>query len=250
VHLRQKLQGSSAKRRKRKKDKRVLVMRLLSLSDIHGHINALPALLEKESRQGLDCIIVCGDLTQLGGYNEARDVMKPFLESGHVVYALQGNMDLDGVGRFLAESGIGIHGKTVAYKGISITGLGGGNISPFNTPTEFTESEMNGILTASEPGRLGLKTKILVSHTPPFETNLDRLRNGTHVGSSAVKAFIIKEKMNICVSGHIHESAGVDRIGECTCANAGPFVNGNYLIIELDPATGKSSIEIRKVEDK
>ena len=224
-------------------------MRLLCLSDIHGHVKTIPVLLDSERGNGFDCIIVCGDLTQFGDYSEARNVMKPLLESNVSIFAVHGNMDLDGVSRYLEETGVSIHGRAVLYDGVSMIGLGGGNISPFNTPTEYSEDEMSRILSKTISPGANHTVKILVSHVPPYGTRLDKLGNGKHVGSQVVKDFIANEKIALCISGHIHESAGIETIGTCACVNAGAFKDGNYSIIDLDPNTGESSIDLRKVDE-
>ncbi len=87
---------------------------------------------------------------------------------------------------------------------------------------------------------------LFVSHSPPFNTPLDVLYNGNHVGSMSIRKFIEKwsEKGLLIAAfhGHIHESP--DRsgsiqttIGDILCFNPGQG-NGEgakfrYLIFEL-----------------
>ena len=40
------------------------------------------------------------------------------------------------------------------------------------------------------------------------------------MGSTAARQFIEEVKPDVCISGHIHESAGVDRIGPTQIFNA------------------------------
>jgi Icc-related predicted phosphoesterase len=223
-------------------------MRLLCISDIHGKNDTLPALIRKEAR-GTDVIIVSGDITQVGGYAEAEEIVSPILESGIRFFAVHGNMDRDGVLKFLVEKGASLHGKTISLGDISITGLGGGNATPFSTPTEYGENLISSILEGSAPGIHTNLMKVLVSHTPPIDTMLDRLKNGTHVGSLAIKKFIIKERFDLFICGHIHESMGEDKIEQCMCVNTGAYKDGNYCVISLDPCIQKSTIEWRKVKD-
>lgn len=74
---------------------------------------------------------------------------------------------------------------------------------------------------------------ICLFHTPPCETNLDRIYandiNGTKeilcVGSYGVRRFIEKFQPLFTVHGHIHESTDIsgswmDKIGETVCINA------------------------------
>ena len=68
----------------------------------------------------------------------------------------------------------------------------------------------------------GLRPLLMVCHTPPFETRCDRIVGGKAVGSTAARRFIEEVKPDVCISGHIHESAGVDTIGPTTVVQRGP----------------------------
>ena len=57
------------------------------------------------------------------------------------------------------------------------------------------------------------------------------------IGSTAARRFIEEFKPDACISGHIHESAGVDTIGPTTILNAGPFKDGGYIVVRA--ADGK-----------
>lgn len=67
---------------------------------------------------------------------------------------------------------------------------------------------------------------IYVLHAPPFQTKLDVLYSGRHVGSKAIKTFIEKKQPYLTLHGHIHESAQVsgsyfERIGRAFSINPG-----------------------------
>lgn len=71
---------------------------------------------------------------------------------------------------------------------------------------------------------------IFVSHSPPYDTPLDLLANGLHVGSRAIRHFIekwaAKGFLPLSLHGHIHEAPFCSgtlqtRIGECLCLNPG-----------------------------
>jgi uncharacterized protein len=47
---------------------------------------------------------------------------------------------------------------------------------------------------------------IYVCHTPPFDTPLDAMPRGRHVGSKALRAFIEEHAPPLTLHGHIHES--------------------------------------------
>jgi Icc-related predicted phosphoesterase len=54
------------------------------------------------------------------------------------------------------------------------------------------------------------------------------------VGSPAVRAFIQESEPALCISGHIHESFGEDRIGNTVCVNLGPYKSGRYAVIRIE----------------
>ncbi len=72
----------------------------------------------------------------------------------------------------------------------------------------------------SDPART-----IYVCHTPPYNTELDRMRN-KHVGSRALRAFINQHQPLLTLHGHIHESPTIsgryaERLGTTWCVNPG-----------------------------
>jgi len=81
---------------------------------------------------------------------------------------------------------------------------------------------------AALAGERALEDAVFLFHTPPHETNLDRVANDgkmvdyvpldLHVGSIAVRRFIERRQPLVTLHGHIHESARLtgswrDRIG-------------------------------------
>jgi Icc-related predicted phosphoesterase len=75
---------------------------------------------------------------------------------------------------------------------------------------------------------------VAVIHTPPLDTRADRLTSGGHVGSAAVRAFLEETQPALCISGHIHESEGEDRIGRTKVINPGMLAQGGYVVVEPD----------------
>ena len=60
---------------------------------------------------------------------------------------------------------------------------------------------------------------IIVAHTPPYNAR-DRIITGEPVGSKSVRKFIEKKEPLIWACGHIHESFGVERIGNTYIFNS------------------------------
>jgi uncharacterized protein len=209
-------------------------MKLLCLSDIHGEGAGLREILAEET--GVDAIVVAGDITHLGGYAEAEEILAPLRASGHPVLAVAGNMDREGVRQSLGEKGIDIHGRGLSIGPVGFMGLGGGTPSPFGTPWELRDEEAAGFLAAGLAAIAAAPYKVLVSHAPPRDTKLDRSFAGLHVGSAAVRDFLLSARIGLCISGHIHESPGEDTLGSAHCVNLGPYKNGRYALITIEDA--------------
>ena len=101
--------------------------------------------------------------------------------------------------------------------------------TPFKTPYEFSELELDNLLAKGISQVGDAKDLILVSHTPPFQTKTDKLLNGAHVGSTAVRTFIEQQQPLLCLTGHIHESRGRDYIGRTLIVNPGMIKDGGYI---------------------
>ncbi len=84
-------------------------------------------------------------------------------------------------------------------------------------------------------GEDDLEDAVLLFHSPPYQTKLDRaaldgwmidhVPVDTHIGSIAVQRFIEKRQPLVTLHGHVHESARLtgawmDRIGQTVCLSA------------------------------
>jgi Icc-related predicted phosphoesterase len=239
-------------------------MKIVSFGDVHMATRNLERM--GEVLRDTDLIIISGDLTNFGGSDaaakviaDARRALPPAAgsapestddpgaaattASANRVLALSGNLDQREVIPFLEREGVALHGRGMVIDGLAIFGCGGSNITPFNTPTEFTEEELTAALERGYRQVEGRRPLLMVCHTPPYDTKCDRIVSGKPVGSPAVRRFIEEVKPEVCITGHIHESAGVDRIGETVVLNAGPFKGGGYIVVRHDGRKLDASLE-------
>jgi Icc-related predicted phosphoesterase len=216
-------------------------MKIVSFGDVHMATRNLGRMAE--ILRDTDLIIVSGDLTNFGGIDDARKVLDDVRQACPHVLALPGNLDRREVTPFLEAEGIALHGKGVVVNGIGIFGCGGSNITPFHTPTELTEDEIYETLRRGHAAVQDHRPLLMVCHTPPYETNCDRIVGGKAVGSTGARRFIEEVKPDLCISGHIHESAAVDAIGPTTIINAGPFKGGGYIVVRADGPQLQAKLE-------
>lgn len=207
-------------------------MDIVSFGDIHMDIKAIGAV---EPLRRADLVVVTGDLTNYGGRGDALQVIDALRQYSGQLLVLPGNLDQLEVLDFLEGEKISLHGRGRIINTVGIFGVGGSNITPFNTPIEFTEQELDGLLEAGYAQVAGAHYTILVSHAPPFGTTTDVLANGAHAGSPAVRAFIEKRQPDLCITGHIHEAKGRDRIGRTEIINPGMIGHGGWVEISCTP---------------
>ncbi|MBI2427219.1 MAG: metallophosphoesterase [Ignavibacteriales bacterium] len=122
-------------------------------------------------------------------------------------------------------------------------GLGYSTPTPWKTPRELDESQIKEKLinTYNTIKNTDLHKVILVSHVPPKGIGLDIapeviVQNNElvtvpgsekEVGSDSVKQIILEKKPLITLSGHCHDSAGIQFLQNTLCINAGSsYTNG------------------------
>jgi Icc-related predicted phosphoesterase len=200
-------------------------MKLLAISDVHSSSSKLKLLLERES---FDAVFLAGDISN-GDMEDVRKILGYIRDFNENVFFVPGNMDPAPLLEIRELEGcLNLHRNKAYLRGYSIGGVGGGLISPFMTRIEFTEEELSLML--EELGKVDL----LLSHTPPFDSGLDRIRSGLSVGSKSLKYYIEREAPLLCVCGHIHESRGIERIKNTLAINPGPLSRGNYAVVDLE----------------
>jgi Icc-related predicted phosphoesterase len=204
-------------------------MKIISFGDVHMATRNLARM--GDVMRDTDLVIVSGDLTNFGGSVDAGKVIDDVRAACGRVLALPGNLDKADVIPFLEREGVALHGRGTVVDGVGIFGCGGSNITPFKTPTELSEEEIYATLMRGYGEVREVRPLLMVCHTPPFETRCDRIVGGRAVGSTAARRFIEKFQPDLCISGHIHESAGIDSIGPTTIVNAGPFKDGGYIVV-------------------
>ncbi len=69
---------------------------------------------------------------------------------------------------------------------------------------------------------------------PPHGTAVDRLKSGVHVGSRSVREFLLARRPAVCLTGHIHEAVGSDRVGSTLVLNPGPFSEARFIEVRID----------------
>jgi len=172
------------------------------------------------------------------------------------VLVMPGNDDplaIDDVIRSYEDRGIVYSlDKVVELAGFETISLADSNPTPWNSPRELEEKQLGKKIDELVAKLSNPSKSIFNIHPPPYGTNLDmapKLKKDLspimgpggvqteHVGSKAVREAIKKYQPMIGLHGHIHESAGTDKIGKTPVINPGSEYGENVLrgfIIEFD----------------
>jgi putative phosphoesterase len=215
-------------------------MRIIALSDIHGAYRRVNEIISRES--SADVVVIAGDLTTNGSALEAEEAIKLFQSNGKPVLVVLGNMDPPALEQTVENLGIAVNARGVVIKEAGFFGVSGSPFTPMHTPYEIPEEEVARRAEQGWRDVAAARWKIFVPHAPPRDTKLDKIFLGKHVGSTAVRAFIEIRQPDVVICGHIHESRGIDTIGNSQIVNCGQASQGEYALIDLGEEV---SIEVR-----
>lgn len=208
-------------------------MRLLLLTDIHGDTEKLETILSREEFDGILCAGDLSDASEFEDYqSRLEEVLTLMEESSGLVKAVPGNMDPEEkCVRSLIDRKMNIHKKIASFEKFDVVGFGGG-LTPFGTPFEPSGEDIRDSLKVLH-GRMSSGLKAAVIHQPPKDTDLD-IADGDHVGSEEVRELLENTNFNFLLTGHIHESSGIDNIGDTLMVNPGPVMEGHYGILNVE----------------
>jgi Icc-related predicted phosphoesterase len=210
-------------------------MKIMAFGDIHEYLHPLAALATP--LQEADMVLVTGDMTRWRGPETATKVLQAIMSYNPHVLAQVGNTDSWDIHHHLTQRGMNLHGQGHRFGEVGIFGVGGSNYTPFYTPVEFSEEEIADYLLAGYDMIKEARYKILVAHCPPYQTAIDRIHSGLHVGSHSVRSFIETYQPDLCISGHIHEAPGADTLGHTHLINPGMLAQGGYVTVTCTSET-------------
>lgn len=213
-------------------------MKILALACIHNDIEGMLTLLDKISSVKFDVVVCPGDFTDLTlpkGFTRV-DVCKLILEEiknmNKPLVAVPGSWDKELID-FLDKENVSVHGQALVYDNVAFYGYGGAR-TPFGTPFEPNDSEIEAGLRVAHKAVENVEIKVQVTHAPPANTKIDVIFSGAHVGSDAVRKIIQEFRPAVAISAHIHEAKGVDSLGTTTIVNPGRFPEGSCALITLE----------------
>lgn len=215
----------------------------IALSDIHGRFDYIRKI--KYIKDEAELLIIAGDITHFGSVNDISSFLKRLMNLFEVILFIPGNCDpyqaleLNRVDKVA----INIHGRIYAYKNYYFYGIGGSNITPFNTYIEFDDKYLENMINKLDGLTNNYRRTIVVTHAPPYNT-LDKTFTGLRVGVKPYTTFLEHKHPILWISGHIHEARGKMKYNKTLIINPGPFMKRYYSIIKL--CNSSINVELRR----
>jgi Icc-related predicted phosphoesterase len=177
-----------------------------------------------------------------------------------------GNDDSYSIDQVLEESEtIEVHDGRIhdLGDGFEIFGLSNSNMTPWNCPRDISEEELADKIENLAGQIKNPDRAIFDIHVPPYGTGIDEAPELTEdmrmvmdstgtpnmvpVGSTAVKEAILKYQPMLGLHGHIHEAAGIRKLGKTTIVNPGSEYAEGLLrgaVIDLDAQEGLINVNL------
>jgi len=160
-------------------------------------------------------------------------------ESGAEAFFMLGNDDEAGLLEAIASSTALTYSEDRVCElpgDVEMVSCGYSTPTPWNTPRELDDDELGELIEGLAERVSRPERAIYNFHCPPRDTHLDqapllddelRPKVGAgglvmhSVGSRSVRELIERRKPLLGLHGHVHESTGVQRLGETVCINPG-----------------------------
>ncbi|MCP8323675.1 MAG: metallophosphoesterase [Candidatus Methylarchaceae archaeon HK02M2] len=211
-------------------------MKLLAIADVHGNSRVIQWLIELG--RYADLLIVAGDVSDWGNELFFKNFFEIISEKGLKTFFVPGNHDPNN--ELNLRNILNLHNNVINYYNMIFCGIGGSNLTPFNTPFELDDFRAEEVFS-----RLPDKVDVFVSHASPYKTRCDRSYKGEHIGSKPLRRYIEKTQPKIVICGHIHEARSTDMLENTLVVNPGPAMNGFYVTISLN---GKPKVDLLQAE--
>lgn len=213
-------------------------MKFLVISDLHGNLEVLDKM--DEIFKQADGVIFAGDFAKFGSEETGLPALEKLCSKHDTIFSVIGNCDNPSFIEETEKRDISVEKQLVMYEGLAFAGSGGGSKFTGTTPNEKSEEElMADFKIITEQGEQEWSNLIAVSHNPPKNTDCDKISGGVHVGSQLFTQFIEQYKPLAVVTGHIHESVGICKVGATTVINPGALLEEKYAWLEVAKENGE-----------
>jgi Icc-related predicted phosphoesterase len=210
---------------------------VLLIADLHGQFGKIDSFLELSP----EAVFIAGDITNMGPVDAVDDVLARI---DVPCFAVPGNCDPREIIETLEHSdAVCMHGSQINLGKMTIVGVGGSNPTPFGTPFELTDKQIDDVLNSAMKKMEKTVHNVLLCHAPPFET-LDKPA-GEHIGSHSIRKHM--KAFDIVCCAHIHEARGIMEVDGVKIVNPGPAMDGHCAMIHFGNDARDIKIELLTV---
>ena len=210
---------------------------VLLIADLHGQFGKIDSFLELNP----EAVFIAGDITNMGPVDAVDDVLSRI---DVPCFAVPGNCDPREIIETLEHSDtVCMHGTAINLGRMSLVGVGGSNPTPFNTPFEMTDKQLDDVLNSAMKKMEKSVHNVLLCHAPPYGT-LDKPA-GEHVGSQSIRKHM--KSFDLVCCAHIHESRGIMEVDGVKIVNPGPAMDGHCAMIHFGTDARDIKIELLTV---
>ncbi len=216
-------------------------MKFLVISDIHGNEEALDKL-DPQFAQA-DGVLFAGDFTRFKHPETGLPVLEKLTSKHDTLFCVIGNCDEPDFISRIEEKDCSVQKALVFHEGLAFIGSGGATVFQNDTPNERTEEDIvSDLALVTQAQQQDWSNLIMIIHNPPKDTKCDTVPGGFHVGSQMTTELIKKIQPLAVITGHIHESFAIDKIGNTTVINPGALLEGKYAWLEVEKVNGKWTV--------
>ena len=210
---------------------------VLLIADLHGQFGKIDSFLELNP----EAVFIAGDITNMGPVDTVDDVLSRI---DVPCFAVPGNCDPKEILDTLEHSdAVCLHGAQMNLGKMTLVGVGGSNPTPFNTPFEMTDKQIDDLLNAAIAKMEKTVHNVLISHAPPYDT-LDLIK-GEHVGSQSIRRHM--KDFDLVCCAHIHEQRGVKDVDGVKIVNPGPAMDGYCAMLHFGNEAKDIKVELLTV---
>jgi hypothetical protein len=210
---------------------------VLLIAGLHGQLGTIDSFLDLSP----EAVFIAGDITNMGPVETVDDVLSRI---DVPCFAVPGNCDPREIIETLEHSDtVCLHGSQINLGRITIAGIGGSNPTPFGTPFEMTDKQIDDVMHTAMKKMEKTVHNVLLTHTPPYET-LDKI-NGEHVGSRSIRRHM--KSFDLVCCAHIHEQRGVMEVDGVKIVNPGAAMDGYCAMLHFGTEARDIRIELLTV---
>ena len=210
---------------------------VLLIADLHGEFGKIDSFLELSP----EAVFIAGDITNMGPVDNVDEVLSRI---DVPCFAVPGNCDPREIIDTLEHSDtVCLHGSRINLGAMTIVGVGGSNPTPFGTPFELNDKQIDDLLHKAMDRMEKTVHNVLLCHAPPYGA-LDKPA-GDHVGSKSIQRHM--KAFDLVCCAHIHEQRGVMDVGGTKVINPGAAMMGYCAMLHFGNEPKDIKVELLTV---